>query len=441
MFFLGAGASVTSKVPPATLCIADWKKQIYSTENPSATEGSPVEIQKWLETQQGFPREASPEEYGFYVEHCYPDEGDRRQYFAELSGRADPSTGYRHLCLLAKAEILKAVWTTNFDSLVSRTAARENISVLDVTKDTTERVWRPFAPRGELLAVALHGDYRYTFLANTSAELQTLDEELRDALTHRTRDFSLVVVGYSGRDSSIMDTLKQAYSKRGFGRLYWCGLSTEPNDTVRDLLGAVRLAGRVGYYVPVLNFDDLLQRLCRNVLEGELLAASEKFSAQVPTPETAVDLESVRKKVDEFAEEYQRIRSSMKPGDERTRKMEDLVSTRIRTLGLSTYPLLHELTEAADPGHRLAAAIVLQQKPHPDYLQWLALRLGEEKPFVGYHAAVALSAAATALDRSYSSAVLKAVRDAILALSKQPGYRQDWDRAKVLRAAEQSLHG
>lgn len=33
----------------------------------------------------------------------------------------------------------------------------------------------------------------------------------------------MIVIGYSGRDKSLMDALKETFTKKGSGRLYWCG--------------------------------------------------------------------------------------------------------------------------------------------------------------------------------------------------------------------------
>lgn len=38
MYFLGAGASVTSGVPSAELCIWEWKRKIFLTKNPGLEE-------------------------------------------------------------------------------------------------------------------------------------------------------------------------------------------------------------------------------------------------------------------------------------------------------------------------------------------------------------------------------------------------------------------
>ena len=42
-------------------------------------------------------------------------------------------------------------------------------------------------------------------------------------LVEQLKDIPLIVVGYSGRDASLMAALEEGYSRPGTGVLYWCG--------------------------------------------------------------------------------------------------------------------------------------------------------------------------------------------------------------------------
>ena len=146
------------------------------------------------------------------------------------------------------------------------------------------------------------------------------------------------------------------------------------------------------------------------------------------------DISVVRRQVQELAGEYEAIRASLPSGDERTRRMETVV-TKMRTLSHAALPLLVELIRSTSPGERLAAIATLQLAPRPDYLSWLAERFRTEKPFVQFHAAVALLSAARVLDQSYVSDLKHAIDSAKEAIREQKGS----DRWKVLEAAEREL--
>jgi hypothetical protein len=237
-------------------------------------------IQQWLDNEGCYPPANAAEEYGFYVERCYPIPQDRRQYFQTLSAAATPYVGYKLLALLAEAEIIKSVWTTNFDNLISKAALEAKVTPIEIGLDTADRVVRQ--PRlGELLYIALHGDYRYDALKNTPTELKQQDHRLRDALINASRTTTLIVSGYSGRDESVMEALTAAYSEPSSGRFFWCGHeSSEPSPLVRDLLLTARAHGREAYYVPSHGFDDLLVRLSLFCLAEPQLSQVRKIYAQ-----------------------------------------------------------------------------------------------------------------------------------------------------------------
>ena len=289
---LGAGASVSSAIPSAWQCIWEWKRKIFLTNNPglekqfseltllSAQRG----IQDWLDKQGGYPALDSHEEYCFYIEKCFPVGQHRRQFFADMIRNAKPHHGYKLLSLLAEAGIVTSCWTMNFDGLVAKAGGDYDITPIEVGMDCQHRAFRQ-PRRGELLCVSLHGDYRYDELKNTDGELQKQEAELRDALIKESRDATLIVIGYSGRDASLMKALNDAYSQPGSGSLYWCGYGDHIATPVKHLLGAARAANRTAYFVPTHGFDDILSRLALHCLKDDrqdkaraLLAATKQGS-------------------------------------------------------------------------------------------------------------------------------------------------------------------
>jgi hypothetical protein len=437
MFLLGAGASVSSGIPPASVCVQDWKKAIFRSRFPDR-ECTRDNIEDWIDSQQGFPPDGASDEYGFYARQCYPNADARRRYFDRLCHGKKPSSGYEFLTLLARSEMVKAVWTTNFDGLAAK-AMVPDFEVIEAGLDTAGRAGPPFQRR-KALCVALHGDYRYDELRNLPQEVQKQDQTLRQVLVRRAQDYPLVVAGYSGRDASIMEMLTEAYSTKVYGRLYWCDLRPEPSETVGKLLRSAIQNGNEANYVPGVPFDSLLGRLASYSLEGDLAKEAKQLLAAVQAPppvptSSAVREKSVRDQIQEFAKEYADIRDRMKASDERTRKMEDVLSARIRILKLEPWFLLPELTQASSqPGEKLAAVVMLQQKPHPDYISFLSECM-KEKPFVGHQAAVALEIAAHTLERVYRPALQRAISHAQVVV----GGPQAGDRMQVLVRAERAL--
>lgn len=231
MFLLGAGTSVTSGVPSAQDCIWRWKRLLYISANPKVNPvllGSPSlphvqqKIQTWLDRSGAHAKLGSDDEYSYYAEACFPRPDDRRAEFAQLFQGSRPHTGYRLLGLLTEAGKVRWIWTTNFDDLVDRGRPEErNRPFLQVGLDTTHRLPELALAGPETIQIFLHGDYRYDRLRNTQSELRKLDDALRAKLTNAVRSRPLVVVGYSGRDASVMDALTAAYGSKA-SDLFWC---------------------------------------------------------------------------------------------------------------------------------------------------------------------------------------------------------------------------
>jgi NAD-dependent SIR2 family protein deacetylase len=275
-FLFGAGSSVSSGIQSAYDCIWEWKKDIYLSKNINASEyyknhkdtSVRKSIQKWLDNEGIYPKLDTSEEYSFYAEKAYPISDDRRKYFSSLCENKEPYIGYKLLCLLAKQNIVKAVWTTNFDGLITRAAFQNGLTPIEVTLDNAENIFRNQSTK-ELLTVALHGDYKYSTLKNTEKELDVQNDTFVEYLTNYHIDKNMILIGYSGRDKSLMQAIKRAFTAKGAGRLYWCGYGDTINSEISDLLTEVRNAGREAYYISTDGFDKTLIHLAKSAFEEQ----------------------------------------------------------------------------------------------------------------------------------------------------------------------------
>lgn len=282
--FLGAGASISSRIPSAESCIWEWKRSLFLTTNPSLEDqfaelslpSVRQRIQAWLDKQAIYPAAGSREEYGAYIKACFPISSDRNAFFHSKIQLAQPYVGYRLLPHLAKSGLVKSVWTTNFDGLAARATSASGVTAIEIGLDSQSRIDR-VAGANELLCISLHGDYRYDELKNTEDEIRLQETHLSSRLVEELQNRSLIVCGYSGRDASIMDTLKLAYSKPGSGVLYWCGHGDgNIPDSVESLVATARANGRNSFYIPAQGFDDLMTRLSLHCLEGDAKEAVKK---------------------------------------------------------------------------------------------------------------------------------------------------------------------
>jgi predicted phage tail protein len=172
----------------------------------------------------------------------------------------------------------------------------------------------------------------------------------------------------------------------------------------------------------------------REVMTQQQLEAAQALQAIGASVRVRID--DMRQQLRALAAQYESIRATMSSGPERTRRME-VVASQMRAFSLAAYSLLPEFTHSEMAGERLAAITFLQARPNREYFEWLGERLVEEKPFVGYHAAVALLNAArdaTAGDRKVLEIV---INQALEATTRIP---ESTDRRTTLRAALEALN-
>lgn len=224
-WFLGAGASASAGIPTASEMILDFKARLFcdgiGVPRREIDPSDPVwqeRIESYLDGQHGFPSNGHPDEYGVAFEKAFPTEAERRRRIDDAVKRGQSSFGHRVLAAMIASRQAPCLFTTNFDPLIERAAvvadellAVEQRAHLTVAAlDSADRARRCLQESNWPLLVKLHGDYQSEELKNTRAELQAQDSALRKVLIGGCNRFGLLVVGYSGRDASVMGALREA---------------------------------------------------------------------------------------------------------------------------------------------------------------------------------------------------------------------------------------
>lgn len=233
-------------------------------------------VSAYFDGVNGLPAAGDPSEYAVAFEAVFPDAADRRSYIEAAIRKGSPAYGHRVLASLITSGLVRGLFTTNFDPLIERTVvltdelvpADQRAHLTVGALDAVERAVRCVRDETWPVLVKLHGDYQSEQLKNTSSELQAQDEQLRQTLVEVSSKSGLIVVGYSGRDDSIMDALDEAVALPGAmsAGLWWVARAeSRPFPRVISLLERAEAAGIEARVVESENFDELCGDIERQV--------------------------------------------------------------------------------------------------------------------------------------------------------------------------------
>lgn len=298
-WFLGAGASRAAGLMTASDIIWDLKKHYYCREENQELDRQDIQNQAVRERIQsfmasrGFPAEGADGEYAAYFDKIFgPDRERQRRYLkAALSeDKVTLSVGNRVLAALMSEKGARAVFTTNFDTVVERAFAEVTSGSLaayhlEGSASAVQAINNEEFP----LYLKLHGDFRYDNLKNLSTDLTTQNDDLARCLVIVGSRLGFVVSGYSGRDASVMAAFRTVLAGTNpFPHgLFWTGMKGAPvPGPVAALLAEARAHGVTAEYVEIETFDAFLLRLWRNI-EG----AKPELDAKIRKRRlTAVDI-------------------------------------------------------------------------------------------------------------------------------------------------------
>jgi hypothetical protein len=284
----GAGASRSSGVLLASeivhdLCLTGYCQEYGIRDQASRERVTRQDVQGWLEVSDWYSdaKLRGESEYSAAFRQFKPTYEHQIAYIRRLLDGKRPSPAYQVLAVLAHEGYFDVLLTTNFDPLFENCYRSRYAHELSL---------RTLARPDEFLHVSidrdrrqlgyLHGNLDGYSIANVDEDTRYLGGGAADALGRLLAPYQLVVVGYSGRDGSVMSALLHLAETRPscfrHGVIYWCrrpGESLSPQ--ARELLEKV---GQ-GFEVEIHGFDKLVQRLSeRTGLATDLFAP-----AAVPT--------------------------------------------------------------------------------------------------------------------------------------------------------------
>ena len=250
---LGSGASKTSGVKTAQDMIEEWNT-LLSSDITHLNEGDEI-----TRDHLSFNRFDSDDEYSVLFETIFDQPSQRRNYIEECVKDAHPGWGYVYLTSLLANRIFDVVFTTNFDDLINEACYlySERLRPIVAAHDSVIQGIRVTSSRPKI--IKLHGDFLYDNIKNTISELETLEVNTKRKLSQFAKEYGLIVLGYSGRDRSVMDTLDLLLRDNENYRhgVYWC---IRRKEEVPERLKSLLKRDRV-YLVEIEGFDEFMAEL------------------------------------------------------------------------------------------------------------------------------------------------------------------------------------
>jgi hypothetical protein len=285
-WLLGAGASASAGLRTANQVRDDLLLRVYAERHglvrQSLNANDPnvrSALTAYFDGRNDMVPFGSADDYSCAFKLALPDESARRSYLQGILTGCRPSFGQRIFGALMTAGFIDIATTTNFDDLIEQAAVESYTAVNEVTNprrlyiaalNSVDRARHILSPESHPLLVKLHGDFGESSLKNLTDELVAQDQVLRQSVQDVSRNVGLAVVGYSGRDESVMEMLESAtlLDSAWPAGLWW--FAREPDgvpERVRRLLETATERGVASYLVALETFDELMASL---VLQAEL---------------------------------------------------------------------------------------------------------------------------------------------------------------------------
>ena len=287
-FFLGSGASVQAGIPSGSSLVWEFKKEIYCTVTHTSpekfrdlqSENNRSLLQEYFDAESGNPKLYDPSEYSHYFEKCYSTSISRQQFIKDKVLNVNPSLGHNCLGYFFIFGKTSNIWTTNFDELIEAGIRQLNPVFNFRVFSSANKNSFDVMPENDLPNIyKLHGDYRYDKIKNTLDEVKSLEATISKKFESSLFKGSLIFIGYSGCDESIMSIMEKNVSKTGFlpYGLFWVRRkNSELPERTMKLLDIACSNNENSGIIDIENFDEFIYS-CYEICNGDNLFINQRW--------------------------------------------------------------------------------------------------------------------------------------------------------------------
>ena len=261
--FLGAGASVTGKIPVASKIVEDVL-DIYK-EKPKI-------------------RRLKDEEKNYATIMACLEPSERNNLLKSYIDEGMINVTHIYLAQLMKEDYIDYILTVNFDNLMLRALALYNIFPptydMAILKDLTTSKFH------EKSVTFLHGQHHGLWLLNTDEEMEKVQKVIPPVLQQISIDRPWIFIGYSG-DDLILDHI--ASFQRFDNGLYWLSRSGNISDRVQEKIFA--RPNFNAHLITGLDADSFMVKLNTDIGLSQPMIIDKPFSALKIMHDSIVDID------------------------------------------------------------------------------------------------------------------------------------------------------
>jgi len=208
---VGAGMSVEAGIPmakkdvPQIKSVATQIAEHLFFRAMKRLPDSPAEREAWLAANGLLQSDAT--RYSDALQLIARDPEGRQRYLEQFFMGRRPTPSHEIIARFVSRGFFRQTFTTNFDPLLERAMLYAG---LDVAVAGDVQLVAKLAPGPAPVVYKVHGDYLMTNHKHTLEETAALEQAMHDRMVDVVRRRSILVIGHSGSDKSIMDALAEA---------------------------------------------------------------------------------------------------------------------------------------------------------------------------------------------------------------------------------------
>lgn len=226
---VGAGMSVEAGIPMATKDLPQMNsvvthiaEHLYFRANKRLPE-SRQRLDEWLRQENLLQKTAT--RYSDALSAIARDNEGRQRFLEQFFLGQRPTPFHEAVARFVSRGYFRAIFTTNFDPLLERALL---FAGLDAAVAADPDVVKKLATWSAPVVYKVHGDYLLTNHKHTVEETQALEQAMRERLVQSVGERSLLVMGHSGSDPSIMHALAEGLAAGTGSEILWALYGNEP---------------------------------------------------------------------------------------------------------------------------------------------------------------------------------------------------------------------